>query len=239
MHSTLRYHVWLWRGRVFIQRYHLRCFVKERLHGSPRLINTVESTKVNRVNSSFQRKWSTSLTGEQVGDGQLSFNVVDSLWVTHHKLRVTSKSRPVPHCRTSCYSVCLVLLIWLLNFVNYFLTPSRTSSFGAILKSTASFKTVEFNVVDSTVLINLGDPCKRTLKHKGDESSWEYVLPSTMHYVTARLWYLFSSNCLFVQTWINTVKTGDQAFSPNTFVNLNYRNLPYGYSINIIQIYSV
>jgi hypothetical protein len=64
-----------------------------------------------------------------------------------------------------------VLLIWLLNFVNYFLTPSRTSSFAAILKSTASFSfvelwkqyrsTVEFNVVDSTVLINLGDPCKR------------------------------------------------------------------------------
>ena len=56
--------------------------VKARLHGSPRLINAVESTKVNRVNSSFQRKWSTGLTGEQVGDGQLSFNVVDSLWVT-------------------------------------------------------------------------------------------------------------------------------------------------------------
>ena len=30
--------------------------IKERLHGSPRLINAVESTKVNRVNSSFQRK---------------------------------------------------------------------------------------------------------------------------------------------------------------------------------------
>ena len=30
--------------------------LKVRLHGSPRLINTVESTKVNRVNSSFQRK---------------------------------------------------------------------------------------------------------------------------------------------------------------------------------------
>ena len=29
---------------------------KARLHGSPRLINAVESTKVNRVNSSFQRK---------------------------------------------------------------------------------------------------------------------------------------------------------------------------------------
>jgi len=30
--------------------------IKARLHGSPRLINAVESTKVNRVNSSFQRK---------------------------------------------------------------------------------------------------------------------------------------------------------------------------------------
>ena len=31
-------------------------YLKARLHGSPRLINAVESTKVNRVNSSFQRK---------------------------------------------------------------------------------------------------------------------------------------------------------------------------------------
>ena len=30
--------------------------VKAHLHGSPRLINTVESTKVNCVNSSFLRK---------------------------------------------------------------------------------------------------------------------------------------------------------------------------------------
>jgi hypothetical protein len=75
---------------------------KAHLHGSPRWISTVESTKVNRVNSSFQRMWSTGLTGEQVGDGQLSFNVVDSLMVTHHRLPVsTSKSRPVPQCRTS------------------------------------------------------------------------------------------------------------------------------------------
>jgi hypothetical protein len=96
--------------------------IKARLHGSPRLIITVESTKVNRVNSSFQRKWSTGLTGEQVGDGQLSFNIDDSLWVTHHILRVsTRKSRRVPRCRTCCSSVCLVLLIWLLNFVNYLL----------------------------------------------------------------------------------------------------------------------
>ena len=51
--------------------------LQARLHDSPRLINTVESTKVNRVNSSFERKWSTGLTGEQAGDGQLSFNVVD------------------------------------------------------------------------------------------------------------------------------------------------------------------
>jgi len=59
------------------------CFLKARLQGSPRLINTVELTKVNRVNSSFQRKWSTGLTGEQFGDGQLSFNAVDSLgWLT-------------------------------------------------------------------------------------------------------------------------------------------------------------
>jgi len=63
-------------------------YFKARLHGSPRLINAVESTKVNSVNSSFQRKWSTGLTGEQFGDGQLSFNVVDSLWVTHHRLPV-------------------------------------------------------------------------------------------------------------------------------------------------------
>ena len=50
-------------------------------------------------------------------------------------------------------------------------TPSRTSSFAAILKSTASFtfvelckqyrSNVEFNFIDSTVLINLEDPCKR------------------------------------------------------------------------------
>ena len=32
------------------------CKLMARLHGSPRLINAVESTKVNRVNSSFQRK---------------------------------------------------------------------------------------------------------------------------------------------------------------------------------------
>ena len=63
-------------------------YFKARLHGSPRLINAVESTKVNSVNSSFQRKWSTGLTGEQFGDGQLSFNVVDSLGVTHHRLPV-------------------------------------------------------------------------------------------------------------------------------------------------------
>ena len=31
-------------------------FLKARLHGSPRLMNAVESTKVNRVNSSSQRK---------------------------------------------------------------------------------------------------------------------------------------------------------------------------------------
>ena len=30
--------------------------IKARLHGSPRVINAVESTEVNRVNSSFQRK---------------------------------------------------------------------------------------------------------------------------------------------------------------------------------------
>ena len=63
-------------------------YLKARLHGSPSLINVVESTKVNRVNGSFQRKWSTGLTGEQVGDGQFSFKVVDSFWVTHHKLPV-------------------------------------------------------------------------------------------------------------------------------------------------------
>jgi hypothetical protein len=54
-------------------------------------------------------------------------------------------------------------------------TPSRTSSFAAILKSSASFtlvepckqyrSTVEFNFIDSTVLINLGDPCKRAFTH--------------------------------------------------------------------------
>ena len=66
----------------------------------------VESTKVNRVNSSFQRKWSAGFTGEQVGDGQLSFNVVYSLWVTHHRLPAsTSKSRSVPQCRRSRTSV--------------------------------------------------------------------------------------------------------------------------------------
>jgi hypothetical protein len=61
--------------------------LKAHLHGSPRLINAIESTKVNRVNSSFQWKCSAGLTGEQVGDGQLSF-VFDSLWVTHHRLHM-------------------------------------------------------------------------------------------------------------------------------------------------------
>ena len=51
--------------------------------------------------------------------------------------------------------------------------PPRTSSFAAILESTASFtfvepckqyrSTVEFNFIDSTALINLGDPYKRAL----------------------------------------------------------------------------
>jgi hypothetical protein len=72
---------------TFVKMHFNRQAFKARLHGSPRLINAVESTKVNRVNSSFQRKWSTGLMGEQVGDGQLSF-VVDSLWVTHHRLPV-------------------------------------------------------------------------------------------------------------------------------------------------------
>jgi len=93
-----------------------------RLHGSSRLINMVESTKVNRVNSSFQWMWWMGLMGEQAGDSQPLFSVVDSLWVTHHRLPTwTSKSRPVPQCRTSCSSMCLVLSIWLLNFVNFFL----------------------------------------------------------------------------------------------------------------------
>jgi hypothetical protein len=60
-----------------------------RLHGSP--VNAVESSKVIRVNSFFQRKWSTGLTGEEVGDGQLSFNVVDSLWVTPQITRVNKQ----------------------------------------------------------------------------------------------------------------------------------------------------
>ena len=83
---------WTWKdaGLMPLRRHRpnrRECF-KARLHGSPRLINAVESTKVKRVNSSFQRKWSTGLTGEQVGDGQLSFSVVDSLCVTHHRLSV-------------------------------------------------------------------------------------------------------------------------------------------------------
>jgi hypothetical protein len=64
--------------------------IKARLHGSPRTINTVQSTKVNRVNSSFQRKWSTGLAGEKVGDGQISFNVVYSLRLTHQRLPVST-----------------------------------------------------------------------------------------------------------------------------------------------------
>jgi hypothetical protein len=93
--------------------------LKARLHGSPGLINAVESTKVNRVNSSFQRKWSTGLTGEQVGDGQLSFNVVDSLWVTHHRLPCKQASHDLfPSVERVVLGACLVLLIWLLNFVN-------------------------------------------------------------------------------------------------------------------------
>ena len=96
--------------------------MKARLHGYTRLINAAESKKMNRVNSSFQRNRSTGLTGEQFGDGKFSFNVVDSLWVTHHRLPVkTSKARPVPQCRTSCSGLCLMLLISLLKFFNYFL----------------------------------------------------------------------------------------------------------------------
>ena len=64
--------------------------IKARLHGSPRTINTVQSTKVNRVNSSFQRKWSTGLAGEKVGDGQISFNVVYSLRLTHQRWPVST-----------------------------------------------------------------------------------------------------------------------------------------------------
>ena len=45
---------------VIIPALYLRSYsdlsLKARLHGSPRLINTVESTKANRVNRSFQRK---------------------------------------------------------------------------------------------------------------------------------------------------------------------------------------
>ena len=54
--------------------------LKARLHGSPRLINTVESTKVNRVNSSFRRKWSTWLTGEQVQ--RRSASLIHFGWLT-------------------------------------------------------------------------------------------------------------------------------------------------------------
>jgi len=76
--------------------------LKARLHGSPQVDHHGWINQVNRVNSSFQRKWSTGLTGEQFGDGQLSFNVVESIWVTRHRSPVsTSKSRPVPQCRTS------------------------------------------------------------------------------------------------------------------------------------------
>jgi hypothetical protein len=65
-------------------------------------------------------------------------------------------------------------------------TPSRTSSFAANLESTASFafvepckdyrSTVEFIVIDSTALINLGDPCKRTLMAKIDVRWTEWVV---------------------------------------------------------------
>ena len=69
--------------------------------------------------------------------------------------------------------------------------------------------------------------------------SWKYVLPSTKQYVTARYWHLLASNCLFVQSWINTATIDDQRFCPNVIkVNLNYTNFPYGYSINIIPTYS-
>jgi hypothetical protein len=63
---------WGWIGEFWVTTRN----VKARLHGYPRLINAVESTK--RVNSSFQRKWSSGLTVEQVADGQLSLIVVDS-----------------------------------------------------------------------------------------------------------------------------------------------------------------
>ena len=66
-----------------------------------------------------------------------------------------------------------------LSIVTYFNTFPQ-SSFAAILESTVSFtfvepckqyrSTVEFNFIDSTALLNLGDPCKRTLsKEAGPE----------------------------------------------------------------------
>ena len=41
---------------LLVTAFMLQKYLKARLHGSARLINAVESTKVNRVNSSFQRK---------------------------------------------------------------------------------------------------------------------------------------------------------------------------------------
>jgi hypothetical protein len=57
----------LWHPAVRVIDLDVSDWLKARLHGSPRLINAVELTKVNRVNTSFQRNWSTGLTGEQAG----------------------------------------------------------------------------------------------------------------------------------------------------------------------------
>jgi hypothetical protein len=65
------------------------------------------------------------------------------------------------------------VLTFFYQTVTHYNSTFPQSSFAAILESTASFtfaepckqyrSTAEFNFIDSTALIKLGDPCKRAL----------------------------------------------------------------------------
>jgi len=118
---------------------------------STEVINGVESTKVNRANCSFQRKWSTGLNQPRwtvqtvpfngsdqrgwINQGEpcklfLSTEVINGVdgwtswrWPTFvQRRRFTLGDSPqiarIKKQVTTCSGVCLVLLIWLLNFVN-------------------------------------------------------------------------------------------------------------------------
>ena len=86
-------------------------------------------------------------------------------------------------------------------------TPSRTSSFAAILKSTASINfveqyrsTVEFNFIDSTALINLGDRCKRALPFPTSSSKYPFLTsftsyPNNKMYISQAFSLSSNQNC--------------------------------------------